>query len=101
MDGKLNVPKLDELPKIAENLALKNNTDKVKELSKLTKQKAIITGVPYAFSMLAMGFLLSAITRAWTQYRFNKEQLKEVETVSDYSNYSNVKMPNIFKEFER
>ena len=99
-DGKLNVPKLDDLPKIAENLALKNNTDKVKELSKLTKQKAIITGVPYAFSMLAMGFALSAITRIWTQHRYNVKMKEQVNTPVVNQNIFESQYSKVFEEFK-
>jgi hypothetical protein len=71
-NGKiLDVPKRTELPKIAENLSKINNTTKELELNKLIKQKAVITGVPYAFSVLAMGFTLSAVSRIWTKYRYN------------------------------
>lgn len=99
-DGKLNVPKLEELPKLAEKLALKNNTDKVKELSKLTKQKAVITGVPYAFSMVAMGFLLSAITRFWTQHRYNVQMKENVNNSTENQQLVANKYSKIFEEFK-
>lgn len=67
------IPTRKELPQIAERLAKLNNTTFDKELDKLIKQKAVITGVPYLFSLLAMGFTLSAVSRIWTQYRYNHQ----------------------------
>ena len=73
-NGVINVPSRTELQEIASKLAQKNNTSYEKELSALIKQKAVITGVPYAFSLAVMGFSLSAITRIWTKYRYNHQQ---------------------------
>ncbi len=71
-DGTIaSIPTRKDLPKIAEKLAKINNTTVEKELSELIKQKSIITGVPYLFSILVMGFTLSGISRLWTQYRYN------------------------------
>ena len=71
-DGVIQaVPTRKDLPKIAEKLAKINNTTVDSELAKLIKQKSIITGVPYLFSILVMGFTLSGISRLWTQYRYN------------------------------
>ena len=72
-NGIINVPSRSELPKIAEYLAKKNNTSADKELASLIKQKAIITGVPYAFGLAVMGFTLSAVTRIWTKYRYKHQ----------------------------
>ncbi len=68
-----DIPTRKELPAIAERLAKINKSAKDVELAKLIKQKAVITGVPYAFSLLAMGFTLSAVSRAWTKYRYNHQ----------------------------
>ena len=73
-DGTIaNIPTRKELPKIAEALALKNKTNVNEELSKLIKQKSVITGVPFLFSLVAMGFTLSAISRIWTSYRYHHQ----------------------------
>ena len=99
-DGALNLPKQVELPKIAENLAKTKGTDAAKELSRLTKEKAIITAIPYAFSLLFMGFTLSAITRLWTQYRYNHQAKQNAEKPVDFFTYAMKKnTPEIFKEF--
>ncbi len=73
LNGKISIPSSKELPKIAEKLAELRKTNVADELSKLTKQKAIASLVPYLFSIVAMGFTLSAITRFWTQHRYNVE----------------------------
>ena len=67
------IPTRDELPQIAEKLAKANNTSVDTELAKLIKQKATITGIPFLFSLIAMGFTLSAVSRAWTKYRYNHQ----------------------------
>jgi len=73
-----DIPALKDLPEIAENAlnAAKSagkSTTLQKEYNRLLKEKSIITAVPYAFSIVFMGFLLSGITRLWTQYRYNQE----------------------------
>lgn len=61
----------NQLSDLAEKLAFDKKTSTETELKRLTKQKAIIKGVPFLFGIVFMGYLLSAITRFWTQYRFN------------------------------
>ncbi len=81
-DGIINVPTRKELPKIAEKLSQTNKTSAQKELNKLIKQKAIITGVPYLFSLLVMGFTLSAVSRYWTKYRYDKQHKNSPSSVT-------------------
>lgn len=77
-DGSIaKVPTRKELPKIAETLSLKNKTTINEELSRLIKQKSVITGVPFLFSLVAMGFTLSGISRIWTNYRYNHQAKPE------------------------
>lgn len=84
-NGKLKeIPKSVDLPKIAETISKTKNTSVKEELKRLTKEKAIITGVPYAFSLLFMGFSLSLITRLWTQYRYNKTHGDKSLTFEDF-----------------
>ena len=104
-NGEINVPQSSELPKIAKKLAKQNNTTVKKELSELIKQKSIITGVPYAFALLIMGFSLSGITRLWTQIRYNQMKKKEKEDVAKNAlninplNFAKVNLAS-FKAFE-
>ncbi len=75
--GKLELPTRTELPALAGQIAKSKNTDAAAELSRLTKEKAFVSAVPYAFSLLFMGLSLSAITRLWTQYRYNKQKKED------------------------
>ncbi|MCM1338465.1 MAG: hypothetical protein NC191_02200 [Muribaculaceae bacterium] len=85
------VPSRKDLPVIADKLAKINKTASDVELAKLIKQKALITGVPYAFSLLAMGFTLSAVSRIWTKYRYNHQaKNNSVNTQNDYVKFSPV-----------
>ena len=89
-DGSIaNVPSRKDLPKIAEKLALKNNTNVNEELSKLIKQKSVITGVPFLFSLVAMGFTLSAISRIWTSYRYHHQAKSQTPQNQEQVNNTN------------
>lgn len=88
-----NVPTRKELPEIAKRLATKNGTSYTEELSKLIKQKSVITGVPYLFSLVAMGFILSGVSRLWTQYRFNHQEKPAAEPVGyHFDEFNKTKM---------
>ena len=76
-DGIINVPSRNDLPEIAKKLAQKNNTNIEKELETLIRQKSVITGVPYLFSLLVVGFTLSGVARLWTQIRYNKQHKQQ------------------------
>lgn len=78
-----NVPTRKELPQIAEKLAKANNTSAETELAKLIKQKSIITGVPFLFSLVAMGFTLSAVSRIWTKYRYDHQQKPQNQKIAE------------------
>lgn len=97
-NGIINIPSRSELPKIAEKLAKRNNTTVDNELASLIKQKAIITGVPYAFGLAVMGFTLSAITRIWTKYRYN-HQFKDNIVANSQNSQNFVKMSPAFEGF--
>ncbi|MBR6162974.1 hypothetical protein IKQ26_03660 [bacterium] len=107
IDGKITVPASKELPEIAERIAKANKTNVKDELSKLTKQKAFVGLVPYLFSIVAMGFTLSAITRIWTQHRYNVEHKDKKNTsaikVQSFNEAPklNVKSANSFKKSEK
>lgn len=98
-NGIINIPSRKDLPQIAERLAQKNKTSVDKELSELIKQKAIITGVPYVFGLLVMGFTLSAVTRLWTKYRYN-HQVKNAQENSTLNNRDFVKTSPVFAGFK-
>lgn len=98
-DGIINVPSRKQLPEIATKLADKNNSSVDKEMASLIKQKALITGVPYAFSIIVMGFTLSAITRLWTKLRYNT-QLKESKNNQPTNNQNIIKLKPVFEGFK-
>ncbi len=76
-DEKFNTPKLQDLPKLAENLALKNKTTAEAEFKKLFKQKSMIVLAPFLFSVGVMGFFVAGCSRYFTQYRYNKEKQEQ------------------------
>ena len=70
--GKM--PKLSELEDFAKKLALRNKTSDEIEFKKLLNQKKILVGAPVIFGFTVMGLFVAGCSRAFTQYRFNKEQ---------------------------
>ena len=101
IQGKLDIPTKAELPELAQKIAQVKNTEPAKELARLTKEKAFVTAVPYAFSLLFMGLTLSAITRIWTQYRYNHQQKENAKNNLDFFTFAqSIKTPKIYKEFE-
>ncbi len=99
-DGKINIPSRAKLPEIAEKTAKIKNTKVSEELARLTKEKAFVSAVPYAFSLIFMGFTLSAITRLWTQYRYNHQQKETAKNNLDFLTFSKNQTPEIYKIFE-
>ena len=100
-EGKVKLPTRAELPALAEKAAKLKNSTPAKELSRLTKEKAFVEAVPYAFSLLFMGFTLSAITRLWTQFRNNHQNKKDIKKEIDFFTYERSQTPEIFKNFEK
>ena len=98
-EGKVKLPTRAELPAIAEKTAKLKNSTITKELTRLTKEKAFVEAVPYAFSLLFMGFTLSAITRLWTQFRYNQQAKELLKTNKD--NFFEVEPPEVFKNFNK
>lgn len=70
----LEVPSFNKIEETAKKLAQKNSTKVEAEFKKLAKQKVLISGVPFLFSIGFMGFFVSGISNLFTKYRFNKEQ---------------------------
>lgn len=96
-EGGLSLPSRAELPKLAEKTAKTRNTNPTKELTRLTKETALVSAIPYAFSLLFMGFTLSAITRLWTQFRYNRQHKNEVKNDMNFLTFAQ-QTPDIFKE---
>lgn len=77
----LEVPSFDKLEAMAKELAKKNNTKIEAEFKKLAKQKVLISGVPFIFSIGFMGFFVAGISNLFTRYRFNKD--KKLQSVNN------------------
>ena len=95
-EGKVSTPQRHELPKLARKLAAERNTLPQKELERLTKEKAVVSLVPYAFSIVFMGLALSALTRFATQIRYNKQHKQDGAT-PEYIKQTH--LPEIYKNF--
>lgn len=76
----LEVPKLKELSQLAEKLAKSNGTATEAEFKKLFKQKALISSVPFLFSIGFMGMFVAGVSRFFTQYRYNNDLKKNLKT---------------------
>ncbi|MDD3419373.1 MAG: hypothetical protein PHE78_02100 [Candidatus Gastranaerophilales bacterium] len=77
IDDKLNVPKMEDLPKLAQKLSQEKNTKLESEYKSLVKQKTLITGVPFLFGLAVMGFFVAGASNLFTKYRFNKDKCKK------------------------
>ena len=66
----LQTVKFDKLPELAKKLAEKNNVSIEKEYEKLVKQKVMIFGLPYLFSIGVMGFFVAGMTNHFTKKRY-------------------------------
>ncbi len=73
IDKNLNTPKFDKLEEIAKTLAKKNGTKIDTEFKKLAKQKVLISGIPYLFSIGIMGFFVAGISNLFTKYRYQQD----------------------------
>lgn len=73
IDKNLNTPKFDKLEEIAKTLAKKNGTKIDTEFKKLAKQKVLISGIPYLFSIGIMGFFVAGISNLFTKYRYQRD----------------------------
>lgn len=71
---KLETPSFDKIAEMAKELASKNGTKVEAEFKKLTKQKVLISGVPFLFSIGFMGFFVAGISNLFTKYRYNHDQ---------------------------
>ncbi len=73
----LEVPDFDKLEKLAKSLAEKKGTDIKDEYKSLVKQKVLIKGLPYIFSIGVMGFFVAGMTVHFTKKRYENEQKKK------------------------
>jgi len=95
IDKNLNIAKFSEFAEIAKKLSKEKGTDIQKEFSKLITKRAIITGIPFAFSIGFMGLFVAGVSRFFTQYRYNKEkEAKErnIQTLNFKNNFVDIDM---------
>lgn len=72
----LKVPQFAELENLAQKLANVKNTTVEKEYKSLVKQKVLISGLPYIFSIGVMGFFVAGMTTHFTRKRYKDAQNK-------------------------
>lgn len=77
----LSVPKFDELGKLAEKKAKENKTTINDEYKSLVKQKVLISGLPYVFSIGVMGFFVAGMTNYFTKLRYKNEQKEQNKNI--------------------
>ena len=70
----LKVPRFDDLGSLAQKLAKKKNTTVENEYKSLVKQKVLISGLPYVFSIGVMGFFVAGMTNYFTKKRYENAQ---------------------------
>lgn len=70
----LKVPKFDDLGALAEKLAKERKSTVEKEYKSLVKQKVLISGLPYVFSIGVMGFFVAGMTNYFTKKRYENAQ---------------------------
>ncbi len=96
INKNLEVPEFDKLGKLAKDLADKNKTSVEAEFKKLARQKVLISGVPFLFSIGVMGFFVAGISNLFTRYRYNKD--KKLQTMTqEFLKQKN--MSPAFKQF--
>ena len=78
----LSVPKFDELEGLARKLSTERKTDFQQQYNKLAKEKIMISGLPYIFSIGVMGFFVAGMTNYFTKKRYENSK-KEQLTVND------------------
>ena len=69
-----SVPKFNELGDLAKKLSEKKNTALKDEYKSLVKQKVLISGLPYVFSIGVMGFFVAGMTNYFTKKRYQNAQ---------------------------
>lgn len=74
IDKNYNVPRFDELEGLARKFAKEKNNTVEKEFNNLVKQKVLISGLPYIFSIGVMGFFVAGMTTYFTRKRYENAQ---------------------------
>ena len=78
IDKDLKVPKFDDLGQLAKKLAKQRNSNFQKEYESLVKQKVLISGLPYIFSIGVMGFFVAGMTNYFTKKRYENSKKQQL-----------------------
>lgn len=78
-EGIEKIPTFKQLPDMAEKIATSAKTDAEGIYKNLCKQKALVTIAPFLFSMLVMGLFVAGISRKFTQFRYDKDKIKNMQ----------------------
>lgn len=95
----LEVPALKDLGALAEKLQKEKGGNYNDIYKKLLKQKTLISGVPFLFGIGVMGFFVAAVSRYFTQYRYDKDKKNNNEEKQNSNFFINNDTPEIFNSF--
>ena len=95
----LEVPTLKELTLLAKKIQAEKGGNYNEIYKKLLKQKTLISGVPFLFGIGIMGFFVAAVSRYFTQYRYDKEKAKKNLENQTINFYEEINTPNVFNDF--
>ncbi len=88
----LTVPKLSELPDLAQKIATRKGTTIEAEYKNLFKQKSTIVLAPFLFSIGFMGLFVAGMSRFFTQYRYDKEMQNKQQNYYDKAQLKGFKL---------
>lgn len=95
----LEVPALKDLGALAEKLQKEKGGNYNDIYKKLLKQKTLISVVPLLFGIGVMGFFVAAVSRYFTQYRYDKDKKNNNEGKQNSNFFINNDTPEIFNSF--
>lgn len=95
----LEVPALKDLTSLAKKIQAEKGGNYNDIYKKLLKQKTLILGVPFLFGIGVMGFFVAAVSRYFTQYRYDKEKAIKNLNNQTIDFYKDNNIPNVFSNF--
>jgi hypothetical protein len=97
INNKKEVTPFEKLDELAKKLAKEKGTTAEQEFQSIIKQKGLIFGLPYLFSLLVMGFFVAGMTVRATKKRYEKKWLRLDNAALIYPSASNDKWTNVFR----
>ena len=95
----LEVPTLKDLTSLAKKIQAERGGNYSDIYKKLLKQKTLISGVPFLFGIGVMGFFVAAVSRYFTQYRYDKEKAIKNLKNQTINFYKDNNTPSVFSNF--